>query len=249
MIWYTLYDEYMTSPEKKRKELKLMKIILKLGVFFLCACGFFFTVMVVLAMTTVPARCYYAMANYGEKPAEDIDFIVIMGGDGIPSGTGLIRSYYGAEAAKKYPKAKIVIACPGNTDNPQSTPSAMRDELVLRHVKRERILFENKGKNTWTQAVATLQLLGEETTGKNMLVISAPEHIPRCILSFRKVGYRHVYGLPTISYGLEADLRFDEPIIGESLTVRYLFWYRLRVQIKLIREFTALAYYRCRGWI
>lgn len=182
----------------------------------------------------------------------------MLGGAGIPSGDGLIRSFYTAKLSTAHPEARVIIAMPGNITDSLSAPCLVAHELFLRGVKMNVISYENNGHNTREQA---LKLAAGKTSlqlNQPLTLVTSPEHMKRAILAFRKCGFTLVSGLPAFEYSLDADLTFNDtnlkgnpiaPPIGNNLQLRYQFWNHLKYEIIVLREYFGLAYYKLRGWI
>jgi uncharacterized SAM-binding protein YcdF (DUF218 family) len=237
---------------KKRNRIwRLLKILL-------IATGCFFIILCILAFTTLPFWAYYSLGTANSKITQPPATIVMLGGAGIPSGDGLIRSFYTAKLAISNPDAKVIIAMPGDIADSLSAPRRVEFELEIRGVNKHSIAFEYTGRNTREQAQKlaagkTLAQLGQPVT-----LVTSPEHMKRAILAFRKCGFKTVSGLPTFEYALDADLTFRDsdlkgnkftPSIGNNLQFRYQFWNHLKYEILVIREYFGLAYYKLRGWI
>jgi uncharacterized SAM-binding protein YcdF (DUF218 family) len=237
---------------KKRNRIwRLLKILL-------IATGCFFIILCILAFTTLPFWAYYSLGTANSKITQPPATIVMLGGAGIPSGDGLIRSFYTAKLAIANPDAKVIIAMPGDIADSLSAPRRVEYELEIRGVNKHSIAFEYTGRNTREQAQKltagkTLAQLGQPVT-----LVTSPEHMKRAILAFRKCGFKTVSGLPTFEYALDADLTFRDsdlkgnkftPSIGNNLQFRYQFWNHLKYEILVIREYFGLAYYKLRGWI
>ncbi len=213
--------------------------------------------LVVLALTPVPWRIYRGLGDDGSQLKCGPEFIVVMGGGGIPSESGLMRTFAAAEAARKFPGARVVIATPGNVASTNSTAAKMREELVMRGVARPRIIFEDKGRHTREQAVNCFGLLHAGGRQPAVLIVTSPEHMRRCLLSFRKAGFTNVAGSATVDAVVEADLRFKTeelknrhvPDVGQSMMIRYQFWNTVQIEGRVLRELSALAYYKLLGWI
>ena len=67
-----------------------------------------------------------------------------------------------------------------------------------------------------------------------------------------------VDGLPAFEQAIAADITFNArklggrifiPDLGNSIMLRYQFWTQLQYEILILREYTALAYYKLSGWI
>ena len=215
-------------------------------------------ILFLLAFTPAPYKVYAWLANPGTTPATPPEYIVVLSGGGIPSESGLMRTYFAAMAAARYPKARVVVCAPGVLGDTNSTPAGMSRELTLRGVAYSRMLFEDKGVHTLTQAENTFHMLsrpGGRTP--QILVVTSPEHMRRALASFRKAGFAQPAGLSAFSESIEADLTIPEKDggglpaadIGRSTFVRYRFWSNLRYEIDSLRELAALGYYRLKGWI
>src|SRR5437763_1586943 len=92
-------------------------------------------------------------------------YLVVLGGAGIPSEPGLIRAYYAAEYGKDLTNAMFIVALPADGDPDTSSVGRMRDELVMRGIPKDRILMETRGLDTHQQAVNIADLLGAGKLG------------------------------------------------------------------------------------
>jgi len=218
-------------------------------------------VMTLLALTSAPFWIWYNLAKKNAGIHRPPEYIVIMGGGGMPSESALMRCWYGAAVAGHFTRSKVIIALPGDTADPKSSVNQMKQELVLRGVAPERILFEDSGTNTRAEALNILKLLSvpsRATRHVSILIITSPEHLCRSVLTFEKAGFRRVGGIPAFEKTIETNLSFNArklgskrwvPDVGENLTVRYQFWLHLEYQLLVMREYFALGYYKLQGWI
>ncbi|MFH1183692.1 MAG: YdcF family protein [Chloroflexota bacterium] len=171
-------------------------------------------------------------------------YIVVLGGGGIPSETGLMRTYCAAAIGTNYPLATFIVSLPCEGDPATNSVGRMRDELVLRGIPPESITMEHEGLNTHEQAAGIARLLGPAELDAPVLVVTSPYHVRRSLLCFRKVGFTRVSGAATLGIGAEADLSLAGP-----LDLRYTFWANLQAEVEWARECLAMLYYRLRGWI
>jgi uncharacterized SAM-binding protein YcdF (DUF218 family) len=239
--------------------------------------GSFAAVVIILAFTTAPFWIWYDMANKKAGVHRPPDFIVVLGGGGMPSESGLIRCWYGAKIANRFPRAKVIVSLPGDTDDSLSSVNQMKDELILRGISPDRILLEDSGTNTRAEALNTFKIISdiEQQTTNNerirnssfvnqysifnsVLVVTSPEHMLRAVLTFKKAGFLRVDGLPSFEKPLEGDLSFlGKKLggrgwmwdVGKNLTIRYQFWIQLNYEFLVMRESCALVYYKLQGWI
>lgn len=236
--------------------------------------GIFFTLMVILAFTTVPFWIWYGLGTKKAGIHRPPDYIVLMGGGGMPSKSALIRCWFTAKAANHFTRSKVIIALPGDTTDSLGPIQLMKKELMLRGVAPGRISFENSGTNTRSQALnvfkriskADRPIINPGADKKNqtihqppaILITTSPEHLYRSVLAFQKAGFLKTDGIPAFEEDIEGDLSFNTkklggkkylPDVGESITLRYRFWTQLQYEILILREWLALGYYRLAGWI
>ncbi|MDD4107499.1 MAG: YdcF family protein [Prolixibacteraceae bacterium] len=226
-----------------------------LRIFFLIT-GVFFISCIILAFTTLPYWGLHWLGTSKSYLKEKPETIILMGGGGMPSESNLMRSWYTALAAENYNKALVLIAMPGDIKDTLSTPKLMKEELVLRGINPTRIVFENQGKNTRSQALQCKNMIN---TDEPVLLVTSPEHTLRSVLSFQKAGFLKVNALPAFENVTEANLKFKDdelggnknmiPDVGNIISVRYQLWNHLKYEIIFTRELTALLYYKIRGWI
>lgn len=197
-----------------------------------------------------------SQSSYSFKP----DYIILMGGSGYPAESALMRSWYAANVWKQHPGATVIVAQPAAVCvHPELSDAwGIRSELLLRGVDSSRILLEIKGKNTREEAMEVLQIAPQAAL-KNCLLVTSPEHMRRAVLTFRKLGFAKVGGVPTFNVSAPADLDYRDdqlggrkiplPEVGGSLQLRYQFWNHLHYQVICYRELVALAWYKLKGWV
>ena len=242
-----------------------MKKAIKILSVTMIVMGTMFTLMIVLAWTTAPFWIRYNLGISKAGIHRPPEYIVFLGGGGMPSESALMRSYYTARVAGHYTRAKVIIAQPGNLSDTLQSLFRVRQELVMRGIDSRRILFEHEGTNTRAQALRTRALLTKEkqdlpggARGVSLLLVTSPEHLYRAVLAFRKAGFMKVDGVPAFEQDIETDLSFESgrlggrkfiPDVGENITMRYKFWTHLGYETEILREVAALAYYKLMGWI
>jgi uncharacterized SAM-binding protein YcdF (DUF218 family) len=213
--------------------------------------------MIILSFTTAPFWGYYWLGTSACSDEIKPDHIIVMGGSAIPGKSGLMRTYYAAAVANRFPEAQIIISLPGETQDSNSSVNLMKRELELRNVAPERISLETKGKNTRFQALEIKKMI--PSASEPVLIVTSPEHMRRAILAFRKAGFQNLNGLPAFEQSIDFDLVFNDkelggrkrfiPEIGHNTQIRYQFWIHLEYEIMIIREIVALGFYNLKGWI
>jgi len=211
-----------------------------------------------------PWRIYKSLWAFPNPSILPPTHILVMGGSGIPGESGLMRTFYAAEAARENPEAELLIAMPlGAADSPASR--AYFDEIHLRGIPAQRIRILEGGRNTREQAIRLAEVLAKETNATCVLIVTSPEHTRRTAAAIRKTCDTPVQAFPAFPLSLEDPLpwsveeldtpepapiaRAVVPDIGSSMRLRYSLWTNLRYTHEALREYAALLYYRLRGWI
>tara|TARA_R110002096_G_scaffold221429_2_gene410232 strand:+ start:10133 stop:10819 length:687 start_codon:yes stop_codon:yes gene_type:complete len=208
-------------------------------------------IMVVLAFTDVPYWAYHRLGVLDEKLENAPEYIVVMGGDGMPSPDGLMRAYFGAHLALKFPKAKIILAMPYNVEDSTYQLELMKAEFITKSIDSNRISFAPNGYNTRTQALEIGELIPNKES--SLLIVTSPEHTYRSIASFKKVGFTNIGGSPTFERPPDKEALYKEDDLEKrkisNLNLRYNLWSYLQYEIIVIREYLAITYYWLKGWI
>lgn len=213
--------------------------------------GFFAVFFLALSFTDIPYLAYHQLGQTNRVSLNNNDYIILLGGDGMPSPSGLIRCYYTADAAKKSPNAKIIIALPYNQKDSLFQLNLMAIELISKGIHKNRIIYEPTGYNTISQASAISKMITNKSS--KLLVVTSPDHMYRSIKCFEKMGFNSVFSMPT--FELPSDeiklkgKKTDKDKRLENLSLRYNMWSYMVYEIKVIREYFAITYYWLMGWI
>ncbi len=217
--------------------------------------GVFFTIMLILSFTSLPFWMYYYLGNSQSSFKENPDYIVVLGGGGIPSESGLMRSYKTSQVSKKYPNAKIIIALPGENSDTTRSINIMRHDIIIKGVDSLKIILEPSGLNTRMQALEISKLINLKS---NLLLVTSPEHMYRAIRVFKTAGMYNTQGESAFEHAIESSLIYDDESLGgnnyvldmgNNTQLRYQFWNHFKYQIIVYREYMAIAYYKMKGWI
>lgn len=204
--------------------------------------GVLFGLQILLGLTGLPAGLVGWLAGGEEEVPPDVRYVVVLGGAGIPSESGLMRTYSAAAFAAGRTGVTYVVALPCDGDPEAGSVGRMRDELVMRGIPAAAVRMEYKGRDTREEAENVRDMLGHEALTAPLVVVTSPTHVLRAVLCFRKAGFRHATGLPARSADVEAD-------IGAHGLWRYGFWGNLESEVKVLREVIALFQYKVKGWI
>jgi uncharacterized SAM-binding protein YcdF (DUF218 family) len=215
--------------------------------------GFFFLFLILLAFTRIPFDIHYWLGTGNSAFAFKPDYIIMMGGSGMPSESNLMRLYYTSELAAEFPEASVIIVHPIDT----AIIHLMRDELIAHNVDSARIIIGKLGTNTREQSLEISRLISGIKERK-IVVVTSMENMHRTISVFRKSGFKNVGGRPAFENSMFVDLSYNHKLIGGkgyipdvsgSMSLRYNFWNYLKLEITCLREFTAIIYYKLNGWI
>jgi uncharacterized SAM-binding protein YcdF (DUF218 family) len=220
---------------------------------FLGILGLFSLLILVLSFTDLPYSAYYCLGTKKTKLDRPPDIIVILSGSGMPSPDGLIRAFYGVQAARKFPLAKIIIAIPYSIEDSLRPLKLMAHQLIIEGIDSTRIQFEAHGFNTRSQAVNIAAMFPGNKEKLPLVIITSPEHMYRAVRTFIKVGFRIVGGIPAFDRPIDEEKAEDKDkardIRVRSLSLRYNMWSYLHLELLVIKEYCAIAYYKFKGWI
>lgn len=238
---------------------------LAIGKTFVRLMALLFLIQLALAVLGIPGAITCWIEAVDVQMSGMPRYIVVLGGGGIPSASGLMRTFYAAKAGLQFPEALIIVALPTHSDPASSHIGRMRDELVLRGISADRIRMEYRGVNTYQQVANICSMLGQQASREPILVVTSPYHLRRALLCFHRQGFTNAAGAAvvemevdpetgrretvTVSYSLAETGADSDADMGEALMVRYSFWLTLQDEVDIAREFVALGYYKLRGWI
>jgi uncharacterized SAM-binding protein YcdF (DUF218 family) len=130
----------------------------------------------------------------------------------------------------------------------------MLHQMIQSGIDSSRIISETKGSNTYLQSRQVFKIVGQPQA--RLLIVSSPEHIHRSILTFKKTGFTNLNGQPAFEGYFDENLLVEDPSEkqslqkpGQNLSLRYNMWSYLQYEIKVLREITALAFYKLKGYI
>ncbi len=238
----------MSFKDLLRKSLGKLKTLIRLLIYGLGILGL---IMLTLAFTDIPYYAYHKLGRTDLMQETNIKTIILLGGDGMPSPSGLIRTYFAQKAAKNNPEANIYIALPRNKDGSLIQLQMMAEELRKNGVPENLIHFEPDGYNTYSQAVKLSRTIPDKND--TILIITSPEHMHRAVLTFKKQGFEAISSLPTFEIPSDEEQLKEKDKKGKkkrgNLSLRYNVWSYLIYEIKVFREYCALLYYKMNGWV
>ena len=234
----------------------MKKLLFKILRISAVSLGIIFFIFLMMAFTSLPFWMRYHLGTVVPALHKSPDYIIMLGGGGIPEGKSLVRLFHTAEVAKKYSDAKIIVSLPGDTLDSTSSISLMKRELVIRGISGKRIQMECVGNNTRNEVLEIKKMI--QDTSVSILIITSPEHLYRSVKCFHKIGFINVSGHAAFERTLETKLLVGSsltgtneaiPEIGDNIQIRYRFWNHLQYEVIVFREYVAISYYWLKGWI
>lgn len=170
--------------------------------------GLFFTAagLLVLALgawTSLGALLLHPLEDYFTRPdpaPETVAGIIVLGG-GFEGAVNLARGGYELNAsgdrfveaailARRYPQARVVVT--GGTGALMLEGEGDADTaprlLIALGVEPERLMLENRSRNTHENAVFTREMV-EPRDGEIWLLVTSAFHMPRSVGLFRRAGF------------------------------------------------------------
>ncbi|MDR2010795.1 MAG: YdcF family protein [Bacteroidales bacterium] len=215
--------------------------------------GCIFFIMLMLALTPAP---FYMHRSLGTDPnkTEEIfipEYIIMLGGGGMPSENNLMRLYYTSQYSDYYQVPVIIL-------HPEDSVGQVKmlGELTGRGINPENILFSTGGANTHSQVISLKKHM-PELSDKKLLIITSPEHLRRSVKCFNKSGFSYVHGAGAFDAEINFSLSLDNQELAgnkyipeiNNTKIRYTFWNYLKLEIVCLREYFAIFYYKLKGWI
>lgn len=168
---------------------------------FCSVCGFL--VLAVGAWTSTGALLLHPLEDHFQRPdpvPAEVAGIIVLGG-GFEGGVNLARGGYELNAsgdryvetailARRYPEARVIVT--GGTGTLLLEGEGDGDTaprlLTALGVEPERLVLENRSRNTHENAVFTRDML-EPRAGETWLLVTSAFHMPRSVGLFRKAGF------------------------------------------------------------
>ncbi|NLG35845.1 MAG: YdcF family protein [Lentisphaerae bacterium] len=217
----------------------------------ICAAGFLALFLAAVQFTPLPGLGLRFLSLIPAPFTDSPSHILVMSGS-MPGLSGLLRTFYAARIAARHPDAEVLLTV---DSNPGASGSDIYvDELILRGVDPARIHRLPASENTRQQALHVAAHLAEQPhPSPRILIVTSPAHIRRTAACIRKVCPARLAACPRRrsrpSDGTPPDPA--ETLIDESgpMLLRYGIWDNAAITLDILRECTALLYYRFRGWI
>lgn len=133
--------------------------------------------------------------NAVQKPQKNADFLIVLGAR-VNGKKITLNLKYRLEVAIDYLNentgTKVIVSGGKGKGEDITEAKAMSDYLIKRGIKRDRIILEDRSKNTDENLKYSAELIGSKT--KNTVIVSNDFHIYRAKSIARKLGYTNVSG-------------------------------------------------------
>lgn len=130
-----------------------------------------------------------AIAIYGQTPKKD----------GAPSAGLLSRLERGLEMAQRYPNAKLILSG-GDVRTEFTEASVMKQWLLEQGIDEDRLILDEKARDTYGNAIGTLEAL-QEMDAHSVLIVGTLLHLPRAVTTTVLYAQRCEYPLAVDSAG------------------------------------------------
>lgn len=136
-----------------------------------------------------------------EKGKSDLEYIVVLGAYLRTTGPSTVLQYRLDEAYEYYldnPEVTIVVSGGQGENEHKPEAEGMAEYLINIGVPSEKIIIENKSKNTTQNLAFSAELIDEENSSVG--IVTNNFHVFRATQIAKKAGYKDVYGIAAKSY-------------------------------------------------
>src|SRR3990172_10497228 len=180
-----------------KKKQKAGKCLITIGLLFLLAVSTYPFATVTLR----PLEKRYPsidVSGQGELNKLGAKYIVVLGGNQVsdPAITtasqfhpsSLVRLVEGIQLHRQIPNSKLIFSGGNDEYEPTTNAELMKKMALLRGVKKEDILLEDRSKNTYEEVKIIKDIVGKE----KFLLVTSASHMPRSIALFKKFGMQPI---------------------------------------------------------
>ncbi len=177
----------------------ILSFVLKKGIWDRCIPHLFRKVFVALVcfgciLFVIVEGCI--LSGFSQKGPAGLDYLVVLGAQMKASGPSKALQYRLDEAIRyldENPDTRVIVSGGQGNDEHISEAQGMYDYLVQKGVAPERVIREDKSKNTFQNLSFSAQFLDEAED--RVGVVSNNFHVFRAVKIARKAGYGHAFGL------------------------------------------------------
>lgn len=158
--------------------------------------GMLFYLMVLVIIVMLGIFCILMASEFSEKGKKNLDYIIVLGAQVRDTGVSKVLKYR-LDAAKKYldenPDTICIVSGGQGANEPCTEAEAMADYLFSQGIEKDRILLEDKSKNTEENIRYSRKLMREEYDGVG--IVTNNFHVFRSVQIAKSQGLEEVYGI------------------------------------------------------
>ena len=136
------------------------------------------------------------VSGFSQKGKNGADYVIVLGAQMKKNGPSKALQYRldaGIKYLQENPDTKVIVSGGQGADEHISEAQGMYEYLVTNGVEEDRIIKEDKSKNTVQNLKFSAELLDKEED--SVAVISNNFHVFRAVKIAQKAGYNDVYGI------------------------------------------------------
>ncbi len=150
-----------------------------------------------LGVAFVIATQCMVLSAFNSHGRAGLDYIIVLGAQVHPTGPAVVLKYrldtaYDYAAAN--PDTVIVVSGGQGSNETRTEADVMKEYLISRGIAEERIITEDRSRNTSENLQFTSAILGEDT-GSSIGIVTSNFHVFRAMAIAKKSGYTDIYGI------------------------------------------------------
>lgn len=158
--------------------------------------GMLFHLMILVVMVLMGIFCILMASEFSAKGKKNLDYIIVLGAQVRDTGVSKVLKYR-LDVAKEYLDENLNTICivsGGQGANELCTEAeAMADYLFSQGIEKDRILLEDKSRNTEENIRYSRKLMREEYDGVG--IVTNNFHVFRSVQIAKNQGLKDVYGI------------------------------------------------------
>ncbi|MDO4302850.1 MAG: YdcF family protein [Bacillota bacterium] len=176
-----------------------LSVLIKKGIWAEHFPGWFKRIFMVLVCVGLAVFLFVEgciISGFTKTAPSGLDYLVVLGAQMKTSGPSKALQYR-LDAAFEYlennPDTRVIVSGGQGADEHISEAQGMYDYLVDKGISPERIIMEDRSRNTFQNLTFSAEYLDREKN--SVAVVSNDFHVFRAVKIAKKAGYSNVYGL------------------------------------------------------
>ena len=163
--------------------------------------GMVFHGIVAMAAVVLMILCVLIATQFTSKSVQNLDYIIVLGAQVREDGPSTVLKYR-LDAAKEYlennPDTMCIVSGGQGTNEPCTEAEAMAEYLIANGIEGDRILLEDKSRNTVQNITYSKSFL--KTSYNGVGIVTNNFHMFRAIKLAEAQGLENVYGIAADSH-------------------------------------------------